>query len=343
MMMVLVGQTSEELGKWMVLQGEPAYRGKQIARWIYRQGATVFDQMTDLPAGLRDRLAQEAQIHCTGICIQQPSRDGSIKCLLQLHDNQRIECVLLPYADRVSVCLSTQVGCAMGCQFCATAQGGFTRNLTTAEIVDQLLVLQTLSERKITHVVYMGMGEPLLNLDGVLKSIQVFHSELGMSYRRFTLSTVGIVPKINELAERNLPITLAVSLHAPDDETRRSFMPVARKWNIASLLDACRNYFNCTGRRVTFEYLLLKEFNDTPEQAAQLGVLLKDFPCLVNLIPFNFVATSRGFQRPEPERIRRFRSILEQAGIQVTQRVERGQDIAAACGQLRGEHSRNKL
>lgn len=342
-MMVLVGQTSEELGKWMVLQGEPAYRGKQIARWIYRQGATVFDQMTDLPARLRDRLVQEAQIHCTVISIQQPSRDGSIKCLLRLHDNQRIECVLLPYEDRVSVCLSTQVGCAMGCQFCATAQGGFTRNLTTAEIVDQLLTLQTLSERKITHVVYMGMGEPLLNLDGVLKSMQVFHGELGMSYRRITLSTVGIVPKIHELAERNLPITLAVSLHAPDDETRRSFMPVARKWTIASLLDACRNYFNCTGRRVTFEYLLLKEFNDTPEQAAQLGVLLKDFPCLVNLIPFNFVATSRGFQRPEPERIRRFRSILEQAGIQVTQRVERGQDIAAACGQLRGEHNKNKL
>lgn len=342
MVMVLVGQTSEELGKWMVSLGEPAYRGRQIARWVYRQGATAFDQMTDLPMVLRERLAQEVQIHCTNLSVQQPSKDGAIKCLLQLQDHQRIECVLLPYEDRVSVCLSTQVGCPMGCQFCATAQGGFTRNLTTAEIVDQLLTLQTLSERKITHVVYMGMGEPLLNLDGVLKSMQVFHCELGVSLRRITLSTVGIVPKINDLAERNLPITLAVSLHAPDDETRRSFMPVARKWNIASLLDACRNYFHRTGRRVTFEYLLLKEFNDAPEQAAQLGVLLKDFPCLVNLIPFNFVATPRGFQRPEPERIQRFRSILEQAGIHVTQRVERGHDIAAACGQLRGEHSKNK-
>jgi 23S rRNA (adenine2503-C2)-methyltransferase len=336
--MVLIGQTSEELEHGMVSLGEPPYRGRQIARWIYRQGATCFEHMTDLPAGLRERLAAEMQISSTSLSLQQPSRDGVIKCLLRLQDNQQIESVLLPYEERVSVCLSTQVGCAMGCQFCATAQGGYTRNLSAGEIVEQFLTLQQLAERKITHIVYMGMGEPLLNLENALKSMQLFHEEVGISMRRMTVSTVGIVPKINELAEQNLPITLAVSLHAPDDETRRSFMPVARKWDINSLLTACRNYFDRTGRRVTFEYLLLKEFNDTPDQAIQLGKLLKGFPCLVNLIPFNYVATPRGFQRPEPERVRAFRGILEQAGINVTQRVERGHEIAAACGQLRGQH-----
>jgi 23S rRNA (adenine2503-C2)-methyltransferase len=184
----------------------------------------------------------------------------------------------------------------------------------------------------------MGMGEPLLNFENVIKSLHLFNQEVGIGMRKFTISTVGIVPKIRELAQHQLQLTLAVSLHAPDDETRRALLPVARKWNLAELMAACREYYEITGRRVTFEYILLKEVNDTPEHAYRLDRLLRDFPCLINLIPFNFVTTPEGFQRPEPERIQRFRSILEDAGLQVTQRVERGHEIDAACGQLRGKH-----
>jgi 23S rRNA (adenine2503-C2)-methyltransferase len=226
----------------------------------------------------------------------------------------------------------------MGCRFCATAQGGYTRNLSASEIVDQLLHLQRLSERRITHVVLMGMGEPLLNLENALNALRLMHDELGIGYRRMTVSTVGIVPKIYALAERNLPITLAVSLHAPDDETRAKIMPVNRKWGVDTLIQAARDYFEATKRRITFEYLLLRGVNDTPEHAQQLARKLRGVPCLVNLIPFNYVPTPDGFQRPEAERVRRFRAILEAAGIETTQRVERGHDIEAACGQLRGRH-----
>lgn len=337
-LMELTGLSTAQIAAWMESRGEPAYRGKQIAEWIYRKGARSFEEMKNLPVVLREQLALEAEIGCSEVHLKQQASDGTVKCLLKLRDGQIIECVLLPYEDRVSVCLSTQIGCAMGCRFCATAQGGFTRNLTVGEIVDQLLMLQQFSERKITHVVFMGMGEPLLNLENTLTSIERFHKELGIGMRRFTISTVGIVPKILTLAERDLPITLAVSLHAPDDETRRGFMPVSRKWDVPTLLDACRHYFERTGRRVTFEYLLLKEVNDTPDHARDLAALLKGFPCLVNLIPFNYVSTEQGFQRPEVSRVQVFRAILEKTGIQVTQRQERGRDIDAACGQLRGKH-----
>jgi 23S rRNA (adenine2503-C2)-methyltransferase len=226
----------------------------------------------------------------------------------------------------------------MGCRFCATAQGGYTRNLTAGEIVDQLLHLQRLSERRITHVVLMGMGEPLLNFENMLTALRLIHDEVGISYRRITVSTVGIVPKIYALAEQNLPITLAVSLHAPDDETRAKIMPVNRKWGVDALIQAARDYFEKTRRRITFEYLLLRGVNDTPEHAQQLARKLRGVPCLVNLIPFNYVPTPDGFQRPEAARVRRFRAVLESAGIETTQRVERGHDIDAACGQLRGKH-----
>ena len=318
--------------------GEPAYRGTQLAHWIYRKAAERFEQMTDLPAVLRTRLHEIARISPNRIGAIQRSGDGTVKCLLALQDEQIIECVLLPCEDRVSVCLSVQVGCAMGCRFCATAQGGFTRPLDAGEIVDQLLHLQRLSARRISHVALMGMGEPLLNLENVLRAIRLMHDEVGIGMRRITLSTVGIVPKIYALADQKLPLTLAISLHAPDDETRARIMPVARKWKVADLLKAAHYYFECTGRRVTFEYLLLREVNDTPRHAQMLAERLRGIPCLVNLIPFNYVPTPENFQRPEPERVQAFRQILERAGINVTQRVERGHDIDAACGQLRGKH-----
>ncbi|GBC92903.1 putative dual-specificity RNA methyltransferase RlmN [bacterium HR15] len=336
--LVLIGKSTAELRAWIAELGEPAYRGNQLATWIYRKAADRFEVMTDLPAALRTRLNEIACISPNRIETVQRSHDGTLKCLLALQDEQVIECVLLPYEDRISVCLSTQVGCAMGCRFCATAQGGFTRNLTAGEIIDQLLHLQRLSEQRISHVVLMGMGEPLLNLENVLVAIRLIHEEVGISMRRITLSTVGIVPKIYALADQKLPLTLAISLHAPDDETRARMMPVSRKWKVADLLEAARYYFERTGRRVTFEYLLLRGVNDTPRHARMLAERLRDLPCLVNLIPFNYVPTPDNFQRPEPERVKAFRQVLEQAGIRVTQRVERGHEIDAACGQLRGKH-----
>lgn len=335
----LVGLSESQLRAWVSeTLGEPAYRGTQLARWIYTKAATDFAHMTDLPAFLRARLSEIAIVSPNTISLTQRSKEGTVKCLLRLADDNEVECVLLPYADRVSVCLSTQVGCAMGCRFCATAQGGYTRNLTAGEIVDQLLHLQRLSERRISHVVLMGMGEPLLNLENAIAALRLMHHALGISYRRITVSTVGIVPKIYALAEYDLPITLAISLHAPDDETRTRIMPVNRKWGVDTLIQAARDYFEKTRRRVTFEYLLLRAVNDTPHHAEQLAKKLKGVPCLVNLIPFNYVPTPDDFQRPEAQRVRRFRQILESAGIETTQRVERGHDIDAACGQLRGRH-----
>ncbi len=331
--------STSELREWVSHQfGEPAYRGNQIVGWVYRKAVDSIQAMSNLPARLRAQLSEVAVVSPNQIDVTQRSRDGVVKCLLKLSDESEVECVLLPYEERVSVCLSTQVGCAMGCRFCATAQGGYTRNLSAGEIVDQLLHLQRLSDRPITHVVLMGMGEPLLNLPNVVRAIRLIHDEVGISMRRITLSTVGIVPKIYELAEHQLPITLAISLHAPDDETRAKIMPVNRKWDVATLLQSARDYFERTRRRVTFEYLLLREVNDTPEHANRLAQRLRGLPCLVNLIPFNYVATPDNYQRPEPERVQRFRRILEEAGIEVTQRVERGHDIDAACGQLRGKH-----
>jgi 23S rRNA (adenine2503-C2)-methyltransferase len=335
---VLVGKSTAELQAWVESLGQPRYRGGQLARWLYRKAAEWFEQMTDLPAAFRVQLNEIACITPNRIVQVQRSRDGTVKCLLGLADEMVIESVLLPYEDRVSVCLSTQVGCAMGCRFCATGQGGFTRHLTASEIVDQLLHLQRLSERRISHVVMMGMGEPLLNLEQVLHAVRLIHDEIGISMRRITLSTVGIVPKIYALADMDLPLTLAISLHAPDDETRARLMPVNRKWKVADVVEAARYYFERTGRRVTFEYLLLRGVNDTPRHARMLAERLRGLPCLVNLIPFNYVPTPDNYQRPEPERVRAFRAILERASISVTQRVERGHEIDAACGQLRGKH-----
>ena len=230
----------------------------------------------------------------------------------------------------------------MGCRFCATGLGGFDRNLSSAEIVGQYIVLQKLTDRPISHVVFMGMGEPLLNLKTVVKSLQLLHDEIGLSYRRLTVSTVGIVPAIQELESLNLPIHLALSLHSPFDDVRAKLMPVNAKWPVSEAINAMKSYQRKTGRKVTFEYLLIKDVTDTADQAKEVAKLVAGFPSFVNLIPFNWVDTEQGFARPERTAIRQFREILERAGINVTERVERGHDIAAACGQLAGEH-RNRF
>ncbi len=322
----------------MVGLGERAYRGRQLASWIYKKAALSFEEMPDLPAALRARLAETHVVNPLVVAEHQRSSDDVDKLLVHGGDGDVFECVLLPFEDRVSCCLSSQVGCPMGCTFCATGLGGFDRNLSAGEIVAQYLLLQSLSSKRIGHVVFMGMGEPLLNLDQLVKAMALLHDEVGLSYRHMTVSTVGLVPQIEKLGEMRLPIHLALSLHSPFDEVRDRLMPVNHKWPVEVVVGAMRDYSRMTGRKVTFEYLLIDKVNDTPEQADALARLVKGLPSVVNLIPFNTVDTKQGFARPNRERVRAFRRRLESHGVNVTERVERGHDIAAACGQLAGRH-----
>lgn len=335
----LTGHRSVEIASLLGDRPDARWRAKQIAKWIYGKAVDQFDQMTDLPAKLRAELKERYRVHPLEVVRHARSTDGVDKLLVHSGDNQVFECVLLPYEERVSCCISSQVGCPMGCTFCATGLGGFDRNLSVGEIVAQVLLLQRISPDRISHVVFMGMGEPLLNLDNVVGAIEILHEEVGLSYRHITVSTVGLASKILELADHGLPIHLALSLHSPFDEIRDRLMPVNRRWPVKVVVDAMRQYQRATGRKVTFEYLLIDRLTDTPDQAEALASLVRVFPCVVNLIPFNWVATDQGFQRPSRERVRRFRSILESRQVNVTERVERGHDIAAACGQLAGQHA----
>lgn len=336
--MSLVGADRSELAALLEPRPDAPLRAKQIARHIYQRGASDFDQMSDLPAELRENLAARTRIMPLEVASELESSDGVRKLLVHGGDHQVVECVLLPYEDRVSCCVSTQVGCPMGCRFCATGLGGYDRNLTAGEIVGQVLLLQQRSSRRISHLAMMGMGEPLLNLPNLLKALRLLHDEVGMSYRNLTVSTVGIVPQIEALAEAKLPIHLALSLHSPLDEVRDALMPVNHKWPVAEVMAAMRSYQRVTGRKITIEYLLIGDITDTPEQAAALARLVRGVPSVVNLIPFNWVDTGEGFKRPDRGRVRAFRGILEAQRVNVTERVERGHDIAAACGQLAGQH-----
>ncbi|MCW5937168.1 MAG: 23S rRNA (adenine(2503)-C(2))-methyltransferase RlmN [Fimbriimonadaceae bacterium] len=319
--------------------GQPSYRGRQLTKWVYQKAARSFEEMADLPAAFRTQLEEHYRVSPLVVADHKTSRDGVEKLLVHNGDEQVYECVLLPYADRVSCCISSQVGCPMGCTFCATGLGGFDRNLTAAEIIGQYLLLQSLSPRRVSHVVFMGMGEPLLNLEALVEAMRLLHEEVGLSYRHLTVSTVGLVPQIRQLARLKLPIHLALSLHSPLDSVRETLMPVNHKWPVAEVMQAMREYQAATGRKVTFEYLLIDQVNDTPDQAEALARLVKGLPCFVNLIPFNWVDTGQGFRRPERERVAAFRRVLEKFGVEVAERVERGHDIAAACGQLAGQHT----
>lgn len=331
----LVGRTTEELSDLTVSLGQPAYRGKQLARWLYERGARSIQEMTDLPASFREALERETRVGRSTVAAAQASRDGTVKLLLEETDGKRIETVVLPYPDRVSVCISSQVGCPVGCTFCATATMGFGRNLTAGEMVDQVLTAREHSPTgRISHMVVMGMGEPLLNYDNLVRALRLMHDEMGMSYRHLTISTAGYVPGIDRLADEGLPVTLALSLHAPNDALRSTLIPMSKKWGVEDVMAAVRRYTDKTGRRVTLEYLLLAKVNDEPEHAAELAGLLKGMIGHVNLIPWNPAASFSAFQAPDARRVTAFRSALAARGITVTQRVERGQDIQAACGQL---------
>jgi 23S rRNA (adenine2503-C2)-methyltransferase len=341
--MHLIGRTTDEIKKIMADTGLPGYRGAQVADWIYRRtlpdqrgGASAdFLTMSDLPATLRTDLATAYTINPVKVIeTARDTRDGTIKLVIELSDGPKVEAVLMPDARRVSVCISSQAGCPLACAFCATGTQGLARNLTTGEIIAQFLELQRLSDRRITHIVFMGMGEPLLNYDAVVSAIKILNAEIGVSMRHITVSTVGILPVVDKLANEQLAITLAVSLHAPNDALRTRLVPVHAKYDMPRLMDTCRRYFKTTGRRVTFEYILLRGVNDNPKEALELATLLKDAGGAVNLIPYNPTTVAERFDRPENERIVAFRRILENAGLTVTQRKERGQQIFAACGQL---------
>lgn len=319
------------------LPGE-GYRKAQIAHWLYAKGALDFAEMTDLPKALREALDREWRISEFALVEAYPSQDGSVKYLFTLLDGQRTEAVYMPYENRKTVCLSTMVGCPAGCAFCATGAMGFGRNLTAAEILSQLLAIahhQGLSPREIRNVVLMGMGEPLLNLKNVLKAVRVMlHPKgLALSPRRITLSTVGIPKGILRLAEEDLGVRLALSLHAPDDETRKKIIPTAHRYPIAEILEAVRHYYARTRRRVTFEYTLLQGVNDHPWQARLLAKLLKGLSAHVNLIPFNpwEGAPVEGTPRAG---ILAFAGELRRLGVPTSIRWSRGQDVGAACGQL---------
>ncbi len=340
----LLGLNTNELRELMLGEGEPPYRGSQVAEWLYRHGVRSFDNMSNLPAALKTGLARKYGIGRSKVSAIQQSSDGSVKLLLEMVDGSKVETVGLPYADRFSCCLSTQAGCPVGCIFCASGQEGLVRNLGPGEIVEQVLTVNEMVEagvvhvssrkRKIDHVVFMGMGEPLLNYDSTVKAVRLINNEMGIGARNVTVSTVGVVPGILKLAREKLQVTLAVSLHAPHDKLRTRLIPGITKWSINDILNASREYIQQTGRRVTFEYCLLDKINDGVMEARELAKILKGLNCHVNLIRYNPVS-SLPFKSSPQKQVRAFREILHSAGIQVTQRLQRGVDIDAACGQLR--------
>ncbi len=322
--------------------GEKPYRAKQIFRWIHQRGATTIEQMTDLSKALRERMAQTAIIGGVTKDLEQRSTDGTIKFRWKTHDGKLIESVYMPSTDRKTLCVSTQVGCAMGCTFCMTATLGLKRNLTPAEIVGQVHAANAEvrrneggdSLRPITNLVFMGMGEPLHNFDNLKVALGILEHEDGpnFSHRHITVSTVGLVPMIERFGAET-DVKLAISLNASNDETRSVIMPVNKKYNIAALMEACRTFPLRHGRRITFEYVLMQGVNDTDDDARRLGLLLKDVPAKVNLIQYND-NPGLGFHSTVDSRAETFRQLLEAAHVPAFIRQNRGRDIAAACGQL---------
>lgn len=344
-MQSLLNPDPAPLKQWLNEHGYPAYRAAQIRKWLYERRAQDFADMTDLPKKLREELAADWQLWTAQVVKHQKSTDGTEKLLLELPGSSpgvpgggRIECVLLRDGDRRSICISSQVGCAMGCVFCASGLDGVDRNLTPAEIIEQMLLLQRLlpAEERLSHIVVMGMGEPLANLDNVLAALDVASDDagLGISHRRITISTVGLPKQLHQLCERNARYHLAVSLHAPNDELRNEIVPVNKNIGLAEIIAAADRYFEVSGRRLTFEYVLLAGVNDQPQHAKQLVALLAKRTALLNVIPYNPVA-GLPYQTPSASAVNRFRDILLEGGINIKFRQRKGAEIDAACGQLR--------
>ena len=326
------------LGRWAAEQNVPGYRVAQVRKWLFEKRAGDWEEMTDLPKALRADLAERFRLWSTEIAKHTQSDDGTEKLLLTLADGGQIECVLLRDTARRTICISTQVGCGMGCVFCASGLDGVERNLTTGEIVEQILLLQRLlsPEERLSHIVVMGMGEPLANLDRLLPALDHAHREdgLGISARRITISTVGLPPAIDRLARHEQSYRLAISLHAPNDELRNQLVPVNKHIGLTAIMAAADRYFDVSGRRLTFEYVLLADLNDGADHARQLARLLAGREALLNVIPYNPVA-GLPYATPTAERRQAFRAILEQGGVRVKFRHRKGDRIDAACGQLR--------
>lgn len=329
----LLGLNLQELTDWVLLQGQPAYRGKQLHDWIYHKGAHSFDDISVFSKQWRSSVSH-IPIGRSKVHLRSQAPDKTVKYLLQLADNQVVETVGIPTEKRLTVCVSSQVGCAMACDFCATGKGGFSRNLSAGEIVDQVLTVQEDFKRRVSHIVFMGMGEPLLNTDNVLKAIELLNQDVGIGQRCITLSTVGIRSRIRKLARHELQVTLAVSLHASNQNLRAELIPSANTYSLTDLITECKEYVQVTGRRISFEYVLLAGVNDSPRQATELAQLLRGFQCHVNLIPYNPIAEA-DYERPSPRAIQAFVTTLQQQQIAVSVRYSRGLEANAACGQLR--------
>lgn len=337
---VLTKLNEEELIDFLSKYDDKKFRINQIINWIYNKSASSFDEMTDVKKELREKLKNEALITDVKIKTKQVSRDGTIKYLLEYSDGNVAECVLMRFDNRgnLTACVSSQIGCPMGCIFCATGQRGFIRNMLPYEIAEQILTIQRDTKLKVTNVVFMGQGEPLNNYENVYRAIEIINSKLQIGIRRITVSTCGIAPKIKELAQMQLIPTLAISLHAPNSLLRKKIMPVEKKYNLDILKEALKFYIEKTGKRITLEYVLIGGLNDTKEIALELINYMKDLKCNVNLIPYNPVLSDCDIKlnKPDKKDIMLFKYLLESSGKKVTVRLERGADIDAACGQLSG-------
>ena len=334
----------EELKALAVSLGEKPFRGKQLYEWMHKKLAFDYEEMTSLSKAFREKLQENCRlVSLKPLEIQTSKIDGTQKYLFALDDGNVVESVLMKYKHGNSVCISSQVGCRMGCRFCASAIGGWTRNLSPSEMLDQIYKIQRLSGERVSNVVVMGTGEPLDNYDNLLRFLHMLSDENGLniSQRNITVSTCGIVPRMYDLAQEKLQITLAISLHASTQEKRETLMPIAKKYSIGEVLDACRNYFDQTGRRLTFEYSLVGGKNDSQEDADQLAKLLRGLHCHVNLIPVNPIK-ERDFVQSDKKVIEKFQNKLEKYQINVTIRREMGRDIDGACGQLRKRYISKK-
>ena len=343
----LMGLTRVQMEQFFEDMGEKRFRAQQVLKWIHHAGITQIEEMSNLGKALRHKLMRVAEVRPPEIVSQQDSSDGTRKWAIRVDGGGLVETVLIPAGNRATLCVSSQVGCSLDCSFCSTGKQGFQRDLSAAEIIGQVWLaiksydaFQSGNERIVTNVVMMGMGEPLLNFDNVVSAMELMMEDLayGLSKRRVTLSTSGVVPALDRLAEVS-EVSLAVSLHAPNDELRNELVPINRKYPIEILLESCRNYMAAQkdkSRVVTVEYTLIAGVNDHPEQARELANLLRDFPCKINLIPFNAFSLS-DYRRPSGNAVSRFWQVLVDAGYIVTIRTTRGDDISAACGQLVGD------
>ena len=335
----ILSMTFGELTDAFTELGIQKFRAKQVYEWLHKHLASDYDEMLNIPKSLRTELSEKLPLYTCKIARKQVSKlDSTVKYLFEMHDGDFVESVVMKYKYGYTICVSSQVGCKMGCAFCASTLGGFKRSLLPGEILSQLYTAQKDLGERISHIVLMGMGEPLDNFENVVRFLNMVSDSdgLNISGRNISLSTCGIVPKIFELSELDFKLTLSVSLHAPTDELRSSMMPINKKYPISALMDACRSYTKTTGRRISFEYTLIKGVNDSKEQAEKLCSLLKGMLCHVNLIPVNSIKDSE-YEKSEKQSIEAFRSYIESKGISATVRRKLGDDINAACGQLRRE------